>query len=64
MVEAGLASVVSLVVVSIVAGWFRQCWFPWWCESDGGRERSELFILFYATVYIILKIETIMRVIK
>ena len=60
MVEAGLASVVSLVVVSIVAGWFRQCGFPWWCESDGGRERSKLFILFYATVYIILKIETIM----
>ena len=60
MVEAGLASVVSLVVVSIVAGWFSQCGFPWWCVSDGGRERSELFILFYATVYIILKIETIM----
>lgn len=55
MVEAGLASV-DKVVVSMVAGWFRWCWFPWWSFGGvnlKGGERSELFILFYATIYII-----------
>ena len=54
MVEAGLASV-DKVVVSIVAGWFRWCWFPWWSfggvNLKGGGEK-EVSCLYYFNAYV------------
>lgn len=55
MVEAGLASV-DKVVVSMVAGWFRWCWFPWWSFGGvnlKGGER-EVSCLYYFMLQFIL----------